>query len=148
MLFPFPLFPAPLAPLGSLWGWVRLALDAVSQLLHFGALSSVHFSLANGMEVSQGSQLPPYSPWSSHRRLSAFEMSLSHQEEVLFTWARCQPGGCDARKMWATSVSFLLTSGSNSTIPGESREQLIGHSQIAQELWPNQISADAFCHIE
>lgn len=97
MLFPFPLFPAPPAPVGSLWGWVRLALDSVNQLLCFGALSFVQFSVANGMEVSQGSQLPPYPPENSHMRLSAPQMSLSHQEEVLSTWARCQPGGRDEK---------------------------------------------------
>lgn len=96
MLFPFPSFPAPLTPVGSLWGWVRLALDSVSQLLCSGALSSVQFSVANGMEVSQGSQLSPYSPENSHMRLSAPQMSLRHQEEVLSTRARCQPGELDA----------------------------------------------------
>lgn len=102
MLFPFPLFPAPPAPAGSLWGWGRLALGSVSQLLDVGALSSVQFSAANGIGVSQGPQMLPHSPGNSNMRPSALQMDLSHQEEVLSMWARCQPGGHDARKVWAT----------------------------------------------
>lgn len=105
--------------MGSLWGWVRLALDSVSQLLCSGALS-VQFLVANGMEVSQGSQLSPYSPENSHMRLSAPQMSLRHQEEMLSTWARCQPGELDTEP---TSDSLWLTSVSEGTAPGESREQ-------------------------
>uniref|UniRef100_A0A8C6H313 V-set and transmembrane domain-containing protein 4 n=1 Tax=Mus spicilegus TaxID=10103 RepID=A0A8C6H313_MUSSI len=96
MLFPFPLFPAPLAPVGSLWGWVRLALDSVSQLLCFGALSSVQFFVANGMEVSQGSQLPSLSTRDLPHEAICPRMSLGHQEEVLSIPARCQPEVCGA----------------------------------------------------
>jgi hypothetical protein len=127
MLFPFPLFPAPLAPVGSLWGWVRLALDSVSQLLCFGALSSVQFFVANGMEVSQGSQLPSLSTRDLPHEAICPRMSLGHQEEVLFIPARCQPGGRDARKMWATSASLWLTSHSKGAAPGDCREHPRGH---------------------
>lgn len=132
MLFPFPLFPAPLAPAGSLWGWVRLAPDSVSQLLSCGALSSVQFSVANGTEVSQGSQLPPYSPGNSHMRLSAPRMSLSRQEEEPSTRARCQPGRRVAWKMRAISASLWLTSCSKGTALAKQRAAQ-ETSQRAQE---------------
>lgn len=96
MLFPFPPFPAPLAPVGSLRGWARLALDSGSQLLKFGALASVQFSGASEIGVSQGSEKPPYySPGNSHTRLSALQMYLSHQEEVL----SIRPGASQVGRM-------------------------------------------------
>lgn len=122
MLFPFPLFPAPLAPVGSLRGWARLASDSGSQLLQFGALASVQFTGANGIGVSQGSQKPPYPAENAHTRLSALQMHLSHQEEVLSIQpviarlARCTEG------VGHCSGSLWLASNSKGTVPGEGKE--------------------------
>lgn len=126
MLFLFPLFPAPLAPVGSLKGWARLASDSGNQLLQFGALASVQFTGANGIGVSQGSQKPPYPPGNSHTRLSALQMHLSHQEEVL----SIQPGDSQVGKTHGRCRPLLWF-----TVPGEGKEWPIGHSQIAKSFY-------------
>lgn len=136
MLFPFPLFPAPLAPKGrGLRGWAGLTLGSGSQLLQFGALASVQFSGASGIGVSQGSEKPPYSPGNPHTRLSALQMTSAVKRkccpygQVPARWARCMEG------VGHCSGSLWLASDNKGTVLGEGREQPIGHSQLAKSFY-------------